>query len=460
MRALIAIVVATCLIAIGGASAPAMAAGNSPKGSGPGLPPGEVLGRETLAPNDGWASFTTGTTGGSAATPDHVYTVTNRQELVAALRDPAPKIIYVQGTIDANVDDNNQPLSCDDYAAPGYSLEAYLQAYDPDPAIWGRKAPSGTLETARRLSQQAQQARVRIDVTSNTTLVGLGDDARLLGVSLRLDRVNNVIIRNITFQDAYDCFPQWDPTDGSTGNWNSQYDNIWVRGATHIWVDHSAFNDGDNPDSAQPLYFDRPYQVHDGALDITNAADLVTVSWNRFTDHDKVMLIGSSDSAAADRGKLRVTLHHNLFENVGQRAPRVRFGQVHVYNNYYAIENADTYVYSWGVGVESKIYAENNYFSADGVTPDRFIRRFNGTAIHASGTYVNGRAAADQVDVLAAYNAVNDPDLAGAVRWTTEDGVVVERPTLYTIIHPTQAVPGLVGNKAGPFRAGAADGKP
>jgi pectate lyase len=454
MCALIAIAVAACLIAIGGASAPAMAAGSGADASRPGLPPGQEFGRETLPPNDGWASFSTGTTGGSAAAPDHVYTATNRQELVGALGGgPAPKIIYVQGTIDANVDDTNQPLTCADYAAPGYSLAAYLQAYDP--ATWGTaKRPSGPLEEARRASQLNQQARVRINVSPNTTIVGLGDDARIRGANLRLGQVDNVIIRNITFQDAYDCFPQWDPTDGSTGNWNSQYDNISVVGATHVWVDHCAFNDSDNPDSAQPLYFGRPYQVHDGELDITNGADLMTVSWNRLTDHDKVMLIGSSDSSTVDPGKLRVTVHHNLFENVGQRTPRVRFGQVHVYNNFYVIANGDSYVYSWGVGVQSKIYAENNFFRADGITPDRFIRRFGGTAIHASGTFIDGQSAADQLDVLAAYNAVNDPDLAGDVGWT---------PTLYTIIHPAQAVPGLVGPNAGPFRAdrvGAPDDRP
>jgi len=108
-------------------------------------------------------------------------------------------------------------------------------------------------------------------------------------------------------------------------------------------------------------------------LDITNASDLVTVSWNRFRNHDKTMLIGSSDSASADRGKLRVTFHHNSFESLGQRAPRVRFGQVHVFNNFYEIENLGHYLYSWGVGIESAI----------------FIDRFNGTAIHARGTLVN-----------------------------------------------------------------------
>src|SRR5207253_235697 len=120
-----------------------------------------------------------------------------------------------------------------------------------------------------------------------------------------------------------DCFPQWDPTDGENGNWNSQYDSVSLTGGTHVWVDHCAFDDGDHPDNAQPEYFGRPYQWHDGELDITRGSDLVTVSWNRFTDHDKTMLIGSSDTSTTDAGKLRVTIHHNLFRTIGQRAPRV-----------------------------------------------------------------------------------------------------------------------------------------
>jgi pectate lyase len=400
------------------------------------------LGREILAANDGWASFSTGTTGGSAATPDHVYTVTNRQELVAALGiGPIPKIIYVAGTIDGNVDADNQPLSCAAYAAPGYTLEAYLQAYDP--ATWGRIPPSGPLETARRASQQAQQARVRVNVSANTTLVGLGNDATIVGANVRVNQVDNVIIRNITLQDAFDCFPAWDPLDGSAGNWNSAYDNISLTGATHVWVDHCAFNDGDRPDRLQPRYFNRPFQWHDGALDITNASDLVTVSWNRFTDHDKVMLIGGSDGATGDRGRLRVTLHHNLFAHVIQRTPRVRFGQVHVFNNLYDVADTAGYGYTWGVGVESQTYAQNNFFRAGSVPPARFISRFNGTAIHASGSFVNAVSAADRVDVVAAYNEANNPDLADTVGWT---------PTLFTVIHPTQAVPGLVTYSAGPFR--------
>jgi len=155
------------------------------------------------------------------------------------------------------------------------------------------------------------------------------------------------------------------------------------------------------------------------------------------------MLIGSSDSAAADRNKLRVTLHHNLFKNIGQRAPRVRFGQVHVFNNFYQIKNPENYVYSWGVGIESQTYAENNFFKADDdITPDEFIERLNGMAIFETGTLVNGGSDKHSVDVVGAYNAVNDPDLVDAVSWT---------PTLFLEIDPTTTVPELVEQGAGPF---------
>jgi pectate lyase len=167
------------------------------------------------------------------------------------------------------------------------------------------------------------------------------------------------------------------------------------------------------------------------------------VSYNRFINHDKVMLIGSSDSATADRGKLRVTLHHNLFEDCGQRAPRVRFGQVHVFNNYYRIKDTPNYGYSWGVGRESAIYAENNFFRTDlETTPDEFIERFNGTAIYAADTLVNAASDNHPVDVLSEYNAVNNPDLLPNVGWT---------PVLFVEIEQTFKVPSSVLSRSGPF---------
>jgi pectate lyase len=404
------------------------------------------LGRETLPANDGWASFSTGTTGGSLADDAHVFVVTSRAELLAALdnRSAVPKIIQVTGTIDANVDDLNAPLACADYERNGYTIEAYLEAYDP--VTWGRVIPSGPLEDARRASQLAQQDRVRIRIGSNTTIVGTGRRPTVRGAWFDIRDADNIIIRNLTFEDTVDCFPQWNPTDGSLGNWNSQYDSLSLRTTTHVWVDHNTFRDRTSADETLPLYFGRLFQVHDGHFDITNASDLVTVSWNRLLDHDKVMLIGSSDTATADRGKLRVTLHHNVFDGVGQRGPRVRFGQVHVYNNYYRIVDLPNYQYSLGVGIESQTFAENNFWRTDDtVTPDQFLSRLNGTAIHIEGTLVNGILRRNRVDVVAEYNAVNDPDLLTDVGWT---------PTLFVRVDPAWLVPFTVPILAGAFPSG------
>ena len=256
--------------------------------------------------------------------------------------------------------------------------------------------PSGPLEDARIASRNAQQDRVRIRPGSNTTIVGLGKHATLRGIWLDIRGTpnvagsrTNIIVRNLTFEDTYDCFPQWSPTDGTLGSWNALYDSVSLRDSDHVWVDHNTFRDRRTADATLPIYFGVLFQLHDGLLDITNASDFVTVSWNRFVNHDKLMLIGSSDSAAADRNKLRVTLHHNLFWNIGQRAPRVRFGQVHVYNNLYRIGNEENYQYSWGVGIEiAQTYAENNFFRTDeAVTPARFITRLNGTARKGAGPF-------------------------------------------------------------------------
>lgn len=419
------------------------------------------LGHETLAANDGWASFGSGTTGGAAATDEQTYIVHNRQELVAALNNGVyppssatpsalAKIIYVAGTIDANVDDDNNPLTCQDYYRLGYTLEDFLAYYDPAVRGYDKVPETDPLEIARVASREAQKARIQIAVGSNTTIVGMGKNAVMRGVQLDLrggsnNQRSNIIIRNITFRDTFDCFPKWSPEDGTLGSWNAEYDPVAVRQTHHVWIDHNTFEDRDTADSGEPVYFGVHYERHDGLTDITNASNYVTVSWNQYRNHDKVMLIGSSDSgstATGDRGKLKVTIHHNLFLNVGQRTPRVRFGQVHVYNNQYSINHAPKYVYSWGVGIESAIYAQNNYFAAGDITPDLFIGVYKGTMIQASGSYVNGRSLNRMVDVVAAFNEVNDPDLATSAGWT---------PTLYTKIDPTNRVTGLVMSGSGPF---------
>ena len=242
----------------------------------PGLLTATELERETLAPDDGWAAFGAGTTGGSLATDDQVYTVTNRREFIAALNDGVPsstspsnpsnvpKIIRLEGTIDFNVDDENQPLGCEDYFRPDpvtgelFSYEAFEAAFDPG-GTWGRVNPSGPQERARAASAAAQQARVRIRPGSNTTIVGVGKDATLKGIWLDIrgtanvpDSRTNIIVRNLSFIDTYDCFPQWAPNDGALGAWNSLYDSISLRDSNNVWIDHNRFEDVETADATLP----------------------------------------------------------------------------------------------------------------------------------------------------------------------------------------------------------------
>ncbi|NEB78671.1 polysaccharide lyase family 1 protein, partial [Streptomyces sp. SID14478] len=397
--------------------------------------------RRTLPAGDGWASATTGTTGGAAADAAHVYTVTTWDGLKAAFAagGTAPKIIKVRGTLDADGD------TCADFSAAGYDFDQYLAAYDP--AVWGydenlegEKATPGTQEYLRDRSAAAQAEAIKADVPANTTLIGVGKGAGIVGGSLQINGVDNVIVRGLTLESPLDCFPQWDPTDGDTGNWNSEYDSAVVHNATHVWLDHNTFTDGEHPDATLPSYYGRIFQQHDGELDVVKGADYVTASWNAFEDHDKTLMIGNSDSAGAtDEGRLRVTLHHNLFRNLVERAPRVRFGQVDAYNNAYVATTE--YAYSFGIGYKSQLVAEKNSFTLPkGVSAASVLYRWNDSPVTTAGNVVNGAA----TDLVAAYNAAHaDTPLTSGAGWT---------PTLRTHVDPARTVAEVVGRGAGADR--------
>ncbi|MEV8597730.1 pectate lyase [Streptomyces sp. NPDC052012] len=403
--------------------------------------PSRDLGRQTLGANDGWAAHGTGTTGGAAADAEHVYTVSDWAGFKAALADggDAPKIIKVKGTIDAVSE------GCEAFAAPGYDFDAYLEKYAPE--TWGLEQdlsaePDDSPEGLRRASAARQDAAIKANIPANTTIVGLGRDAGIKGASLQIKGVDNVIIRNLTLESPIDCFPQWDPTDGDKGNWNSEYDTAVVHGSTHVWLDHNTFTDGEHPDSEAPTYFGMLYQQHDGELDIVRGADYVTASWNVFTEHDKTILIGNSDSestAVGDRGRLKVTFHHNLFKNLVERAPRVRFGQVDVYNNHFVAD--DTYAYSFGIGKESQLVAEHNAFTLpEGISPAKILKRWNDSPLTAANNLVNGR----RTDLIAVHNAeIPEETLRSGAGWT---------PALRAQVHPVRAVPALVKSGAGAGR--------
>ena len=439
--------------------------------SAPGTPPPATdLGREVIAPGDGWASWSGPTfperierqaepvTGGAAAAPADVYVVDTWQELRDALagrpggsqndaRDnEVPRIIYVTATIDPWVRPDGTRITCDDIAAQvsvgetgaPFAMADYIAAFGPG------IDPSGALEQAR-VAAAALQAQLTLQhIGSNVTLIGVGDDAGVSGGSLRIRDAHNVIVRNLTLSDAYDCFPKWDANDAG-GNWNAAYDNLSVWTATSVWIDHNTLGDGVHPPTSLDTVYGRPFEVHDGLVDVTHGADLVTMSWNWFQHHDKTDIIGSSDSRLQDRGQHRVTQHHNRWTDIGQRAPRVRFGDVHVYNNLYeqtdaslgeTVPGSPFFQYVWGAGRESSIVAESNAVElADPGTLARIIAGWGGTELAERDTLVDGAVA----DVLGAYNATAAAPLSPEVRWDPQDHYSYELTPVHDVADAVRA---------------------
>ncbi|WP_369187791.1 polysaccharide lyase family 1 protein [Streptomyces sp. R08] len=171
----------------------------------------------------------------------------------------------------------------------------------------------------------------QVDVGSNTTVLGVGSTSGFTGGGLRLKNVTNVVVRNLNISKSVA------PADGIT-----------VQASTKVWIDHNAFSSD----------LDHGKDYYDGLVDISHAADYVTVSWNTFKNHYKGSLVGHSDNnASEDTGHLRVTYHHNWFDQVNSRIPSLRFGTGHFYDNY--VVGAETAVHS---RMGAQMFVQNNVF--------------------------------------------------------------------------------------------------
>jgi pectate lyase len=167
---------------------------------------------------------------------------------------------------------------------------------------------------------------------SNKTIDGRGRHVTIRNHGLDIANVQNLIIVGLEFVG------QLDDSD------DHLKDAITIgQGAHTIWIDHCSFS-----------------SYEDGLIDVINGATDITVSWSHFFDHDKAMLFGNDiDDIAAQN--MRVTLHHNWFDGTYTYNPRIRFGQVHMFNNL---------LDSWGdYGVaashRSKLLSEGNIYRAD-----------------------------------------------------------------------------------------------
>jgi pectate lyase len=197
-----------------------------------------------------------------------------------------------------------------------------------------------------------------VRVGSNKTIIGVCG-AEVHG-HLEINGSTNVIVRNLKIVGYGVGNCALDPGYSSSVGCSSGDDAISVQKSTHIWFDHCDVSDGT-----------------DGNLDITNGADLVTVSWTKFhytprTDnsgndstgasgHRFSNLVGGDDGTTGDRGKLNITWHHDWWsDNVVERQPRVRFGKNHLFNNLWSSSTSN---YCVRAGIEAQLLLENNVFT-------------------------------------------------------------------------------------------------
>lgn len=222
-----------------------------------------------------------------------------------------------------------------------------------------------TIPSGGMITVQDQSGKTVIGL-SGSKLVSNDQTKNGSGI-LQMKRCKNFILCNLVFEGpgAYD-------TDG--------YDNFCIDNCQNIWVDHCEFHDG-----------------MDGNFDIKNQSDFISVTWCTFSyekppksggsggsnDHRYSNLIGSSDNATDDNGKLNVTFYYCWWgEGCRERMPRIRFGKVHMANNLFTSTVSNHCIRA---GIKANILAEGNYFDNQKKPIDEGDGNY--TAIKASGNH-------------------------------------------------------------------------
>lgn len=318
-----------------------------------------------------------------SSTASEVVTVNNRTDLMK-YAGQGGYVIYVKGMIDMSngclpTEGGGSTAALDEFvltnSSSAYSTysewkDAYAVACSltSDDEKQDSTKNSSLYSTLWKLSD-AYKKVIQLVVSSNTTIIGLDSSSGIKGGTISISGASNVVLRNLTIQDAYDPFPHHEvKSDNKTSDgYNAQWDCVTVQGTcSNLWFDHCTFKDtmelvhvmtgGTN---------DEKWQTYDGLLDIKGSGKYVTVSYCKFEDHDKTSLIGSDDNEGSSDTR-QITYHHNYFLNCGQRLPMVRNTKLHLYNNLYSASSSPYYSQQYAVGVRkgSIIYAEGNYFDS------------------------------------------------------------------------------------------------
>ncbi|MEV2263875.1 pectate lyase family protein [Streptomyces anulatus] len=176
---------------------------------------------------------------------------------------------------------------------------------------------------------------IELKQISNVTIVGVGSGAVFDQLGIHLREASNIIIQNVTVRNVK---KSGSPT--SNGG-----DAIGMEsGVRNVWVDHTTLEASGGESEG-----------YDGLFDMKANTQYVTLSYSILRNSGRGGLVGSSES---DLSNGFITYHHNLYENIDSRAPLLRGGIAHIYNNHYVKLNESGI--NSRAGARAKV--ENNYF--------------------------------------------------------------------------------------------------
>ncbi|KAG4190852.1 hypothetical protein ERO13_A07G054700v2 [Gossypium hirsutum] len=190
------------------------------------------------------------------------------------------------------------------------------------------------------------QLKEELIMNSFKTIDGRGASVHIAGgPCITIQFVTNIIIHGLHIHDCKQGGNAMVRDSPWHYGWRttSDGDGVSIFGGSHIWVDHNSLSN-----------------CKDGLIDAIYGSTAITISNNHMTHHDKVMLLGHSDSYMKDKN-MQVTIAFNHFgKGLIQRMPRCRRGYFHVVNNDYTHWE----MYAIGGSANPTINSQGNRFTA------------------------------------------------------------------------------------------------
>jgi pectate lyase len=179
-----------------------------------------------------------------------------------------------------------------------------------------------------------------VRILSNKTVDGRGRDVTIDGALEMRNGVRDVILTDLRLTNSH----------GRRGT--HEGDVLLIRGAgaatpgafenRDIWIHHIDFFEGG-----------------DGLFDVRGGSR-ITVSWSEFREHSKGLLLSQAAADEIEGREMEMTFHHNYFNRLSRRGPRLTFGRVHYFNNY----QYEWWEYGAASVYEAQFLSEHNIYQA------------------------------------------------------------------------------------------------